>query len=219
VPLFLLSTHILHNIPFWIPRLCLSSSTLPFSEKHKFDFPLCMCPCQDYELTPSAAYTSSSIHHVLHTPSSAYSDCSICQVEHTQSTQYTNDSTTSLHSHENKLTTQCCLKLWDASLHNGLLSAYTPQGLKANITWPHSHGGELTHCSIESHNLEQGLSATCKYSSNVGQLGRSCASPYSPNQSLQWYCLTHSNTANKSATNVPQLKPLSSPKYTPQVYL
>ena len=84
--------------------------------------------------TPSTAYTKYSIHQVQHTQITAYTEYSIHQVQHTPSTAYTAYSThrvqhtlstastqeclSSLHSHDCKVTPECSVSFWCASLHD-----------------------------------------------------------------------------------------------------
>jgi len=56
--------------------------------EHKVISSLSISPCDDHELTPSAAYTEYNIHRVQHTLSTTYTEYSIHRVQHTLSAAY-----------------------------------------------------------------------------------------------------------------------------------
>jgi len=78
-----------YRSPLHPPSRSFLFTTLSSSQEHQVKSSLSISPCNDHELTPSAAYTECSKHRVQHTPSAAYTECSIHQVQHTLSTAYT----------------------------------------------------------------------------------------------------------------------------------
>jgi len=113
--------------------------------------------------TPSTAYTKYSIHQVQHTPSTAYTKYSIHQVQHTQ------DFSSSIHSHDYELTSECSFSYLRASLHNWLPSTSLPWEVKGKVTLSHSHVCESTNWWIESQHPARRPSTTSKYLSNLAR--------------------------------------------------
>jgi len=131
------------------------------------------------------------------------------QVQHTPSTASTRDCLSSLHSHDYELTSECSFRFRCTSLHDRPTSASSPWKLKGKVTLSHSHGCELTNCSIESQHRVRRPSTASKSSSNLTWSRPPSASQNSLDHSLQVYLQTRSITASKCIAKVAQSEPPS----------
>jgi len=161
--------------------------------EHKVKWSLSISPCHDHELTPSTAYTESSMHRVQHTPS-------------------TQDCLSSLHSHDYELTPECSFSFRRAFLHNRPPSASSPWELKGKVTLSHSHSCELTNWWIESQHPVRSLSTASKYSSKLAPLRPPSVSPNSLDYGLHKCISNLPRSRSRSAS-------LSSLDHGLQVYL
>jgi len=154
--------------------------------EHKGKLSLSISPFPDHVLAPSIAYPEYSIHQVQHTPSTASR----------------HDCLSSLHSPDDKLTSECSFSFRRAS----------PWELTDKVPLSHSHGCKLTIWWKESQHPEHCPSTASQYSSKLARLRPASASPISHDKGLQIHLQTHSIVAYKCVSKVARSwPPIASP--------